>query len=94
MFTFIYDSAHLVVVDERFDGVDQSFAHLVDLVEDEEGLRTVCDVASNPVLQIKLMYDKQSIKTFLKNYFLTKHLGTMFCKAQFQKNRLVSRYCY
>jgi hypothetical protein len=61
-----------VVVDERFDGVDQSFTHLVDLVEDEEGLRTVCDVPSNPVLQIKLVYDKQSIKTFLKNYFFNK----------------------
>ena len=67
------DFAHLVIVDERLDGVDQSFAHLVDLVEDEERLRTVGDVASNPVLQIKLITKTEFtfLKTVYKYIFFT-----------------------
>ena len=41
-------------VDERLDGVDETLAHLVDLVEDEQGLRTLGHVAPDPVLKLQL----------------------------------------
>ena len=43
-----------VVVDKRFDGVDESLGHLVHLVEDEHRLRAGSHVATDPVDQLKL----------------------------------------
>ena len=45
----------LVVVDEGLDRVEQPHGHLVDLVEDEEGLGALAHVAPDPVLQLELV---------------------------------------
>lgn len=41
-------------VNEGLDGIDEALGHLVDLVEDEEGLRTLRHVAADPILKLEL----------------------------------------
>jgi hypothetical protein len=49
---------HLVEVDEGLDGIEESGLHFVNLVEDEQRLRTLTHVAPNPVLKLQLKKNK------------------------------------
>jgi hypothetical protein len=53
---------HLVVINERFYGVDQPVTHFVDFVKNEERLRAERHITANPVLkvQLEIFFEKAS----------------------------------
>ena len=74
-------------IDERFDGVDEAFPHLVDLVEDEEGLRTLAHVAPDPVLEVKLERDRRK-NCFLNFNFITLRWSKLVFMIAVQTNQI------
>ncbi len=73
---------HLVEVDEGLDGIEESGLHFVNLVEDEQRLRTLTHVAPNPVLKLQL---KKNIDA-LNHTFSIRILPSFKCDVSGKRN--------